>query len=191
MSDNSLQDIAGRFLVIAGRFHKHCDETTTLGPVVASGAEVSPSVIHEHLRDCRAQERTRRAVIKFGRVLAEAMNGAGRDATPLMRYLVFLEQPIRNRTDPAEGPRLWCDALVAVKLIKTSPTPNAPGKKRATVNQRMAALLVEDPLRMDWSAGEWAEMLGVTAAAVKQTDTWKKPIRAGRALSQADRISRG
>lgn len=61
------------------------------------------------------------------------------------------------------------------------------GKKPATVNQRMAAMLQEDATRVDWPATKWAEKLGVTPAAIKQTQTWKKQIKAARILMRAER----
>lgn len=66
----------------------------------------------------------------------------------------------------------------------------------ATVNDRMAALLQSDPNRVSWTAAKWAEYLtadlrrSVSAPAVIQTETWKKTIKAARAMYQADKVVR-
>lgn len=74
----------------------------------------------------------------------------------------------------------------AEQTAKPKPT-NEPRTKRATVNERMAAMLQEDPTRINWSAKKWAETFNVTDAAVKQTTTWKRSIRAARALTAPER----
>jgi len=77
-------------------------------------------------------------------------------------------------------------ALVALADAGAAP-PKQTRAKPATVNERMAAMLQEDPLRFGWPATKWATALEVTAAAVKQTPTWTKTIRAARALQAPDR----
>jgi hypothetical protein len=62
--------------------------------------------------------------------------------------------------------------------------------KSATVNERMAAKLLENPTRVNWTAKQWSETLGVTDAAIKQTTTWKNSIRAARALTAPDRAQK-
>lgn len=62
--------------------------------------------------------------------------------------------------------------------------------KAETVNERMAAMLQADPSCLAWSARKWAAALACTAAAVKQTATWKTTIRNARAMQQADRATR-
>ena len=70
-----------------------------------------------------------------------------------------------------------------------------PAAKGATVNERMAAMLQADTSRLEWSASVWAEQLSadlkrsVSPAAVKQTATWKKQIKAARAMTKADRAA--
>lgn len=71
-----------------------------------------------------------------------------------------------------------------------------PQRGKVTVNQLMAAMLQEDPTRMEWSAETWAARLQsglgrlVSAAAVKLTHTWKNHIKAARALSRAERANK-
>ncbi len=92
--------------------------------------------------------------------------------------------------------RLYLEELMAQA---TTLERKASGRKQKgpTVNERMAAMLQADPRRVGWPASEWAKQLSddlhrtVSAAAVKQTDTWTKQIVKARAIMQADQAARG
>jgi len=91
------------------------------------------------------------------------------------------------------------EADTAVNLL-ASPGPDklktTKGTRGPTVNQCMAEMLDQDPMRMEWSAPQWVEALRaklkrtVSVEAVKQTHTWKRRIMPARALAEADGIAR-
>jgi hypothetical protein len=85
----------------------------------------------------------------------------------------------------------------AEQLGLGGPRPGAKTRAGATVNERIAVMLQQDPDRVAWSAERWAAVLAielkrtVSAAAVKQTDTWKKQIKPARAMLQVEKVGRG
>jgi hypothetical protein len=86
----------------------------------------------------------------------------------------------------------WLQRLRTLAAASTGSQDGGPRTKGPTVNQRMAAMLQEDPSRVEWTAQRWADELSsslgrwVTTAAIKQTETWKTIMKT-RAAMKADR----
>ena len=105
---------------------------------------------------------------------------------------------IAERQEQDDLPDLKTILVEAIREAGGEPTlKKAPAEsKPTTVNDCMAAMLLEDPTRVGWSARKWAEVVSgklkrkVSASAVKQTNTWKKQIIPGRALMRADKATR-
>jgi hypothetical protein len=110
-----------------------------------------------------------------------AMPDAPRLRVPKGLGLVEWLKEVRQQVEQALRER------PAAKQPARPPRGASSTGKRPSVNDRMAAMLQEEPTRTDWTAEQWATKLGCSAAAVKQTFTWKKTIRAARALGQASR----
>ena len=137
------------------------------------------------------------------------------DALRLVRPYERLAQIAKAEIDAARPPdreviavRQEHDDLpdlktIMVEAIREASAESTPKEKKrtkpdkpATVNECMAGMLSEDTSRIGWSASEWAVVVSdrlkrkVSAAAVKQTDTWKKQIILGRVLMKADTVDR-
>jgi hypothetical protein len=80
------------------------------------------------------------------------------------------------------------DGEAALRPAVRSPSNKKRGKQSASVNERMAAMLQADASLLDWTALQWANKLGCTDAAVKQTQTWTKTIRTARAMQKAEKV---
>jgi hypothetical protein len=104
----------------------------------------------------------------------------------LRQIMAKAEQVAKSQTIPqgAEGKTPGERPVRTAKAKTTS-------KKHGTVNQRMAAMVTEDPDRVGWPASKWAHVLDCTSAAVKQTETWKKTIMGARALKEAKKAGSG
>ena len=89
--------------------------------------------------------------------------------------------------------RLMAGSVATPKVGAKNAKPTKPKSKQAkqaTVDERMAALIQEDPSRVDWSAAKWAEKVKKSKTAVQLTTTWKKTIRGARALKESKRGER-
>lgn len=141
--------------------------------------------------------------------LRKLVENAERLARPYLRLVANVEagakaaQPpprevIAERQEQDDLPDLKTILVEAIREAGGEPTlKKAPAEsKPTTVNDCMAAMLLEDPTRVGWSARKWAEVVSgklkrkVSASAVKQTNTWKKQIIPGRALMRADKATR-
>lgn len=92
-----------------------------------------------------------------------------------------------------------CDVQIDVLSVSNSPLP--PGKpeegeegkpeaKGKNINARMAEKIQSDPMKMAWSARQWAEFLGCSESTVKETKSWKQTIKAARAMHRAGQMQR-
>ena len=70
----------------------------------------------------------------------------------------------------------------------TNARKNRSHGKRATVNQRMASTIMENPAAMEWNSARWAKYLKCAKSSVVETVTWKK-FGMNRAQVQAQRAT--
>ena len=94
------------------------------------------------------------------------------ERVPWLEAAIEQQAAARSKSAPVRAPRVAASA------------------KPASVNQRMAAMLQSDPSLADLPASEWAQKLGCSAAAVKQSETWKEPIMKLRAIQERERAER-
>jgi hypothetical protein len=166
--------------------------------LLAAGADIDKERLAALREEQQRHEEATERLLKAERLLFRFADEHRINAEPLMRLLGWKELdnaeavlPILRRI----GDALDREEKAAGEQPGCSGRP--PGKKGATVNERMAAMLQEDPSRLAWSAAEWAAQLSsslgrpVSAGAVKQTATWTKQIIPARALNKADRAGRG
>jgi hypothetical protein len=106
-----------------------------------------------------------------------------RDWSP-QQFRAYIADPVQRHHEA------WLQRL---RTLAGPPEDGGSRTKRPTVNDRMAAMFHADLTRVQWSAARWADELSaalersVSAAAVKQTATWKGPIRKARAIMKAER----
>lgn len=110
-----------------------------------------------------------RVAVRFG--MTEPPNIDGRDEVSVRAALNKLRE--------------WAHNTPSLKRTQAKAREGKP----ASVNQRMAEMLQKGSARTSWTAKRWADCLGVTDAAVKQTDTWKN-IQKVRALERWERAER-
>ena len=80
---------------------------------------------------------------------------------------------------PSEQPMPAADTTVAAALAAVV-DPDAiaiarvAGDGSQTADQKMRAIYAIDNRAVGWNSSKWAEVLSVTAAAVRQTDWWRE-----------------
>ena len=80
------------------------------------------------------------------------------------------------------------DALA--ELAGEHPEPGKPTgdkPKPATVNERMAGTVMENPEAMGWNSPQWAKHLNCVKSSVVETTTWNK-LESARLLAKAERM---
>jgi len=65
--------------------------------------------------------------------------------------------------------------------------PIKPTGKPATVNERMAGTIMENPEAMGWNSAQWAKHLKCGKSSVVETATWKK-LESARLQAKAERM---
>jgi hypothetical protein len=106
------------------------------------------------------------------------------------------ELPLADLLDRLRRSQPELEASMCSTFNDTASVQTPPSGAKATVNERLAAMLQEDPQRAEWSAAQWvselAKSLGrtVAVATVKKSKTWKTQIRFARELAKIERADR-
>lgn len=136
-------------------------------------------------------------VLHLSRGVVSAMEQFSIDFAPLIRMDTWVRLSPRRDEGLSDVVEM-IDTAVLLLLVRLSATsddgefvPDVGEKaKPATVNERMASMVQTDPSLSSRTAENWALKLDVSAAAVKQTHTWKVVINGMRTMAEADRVSR-
>ena len=110
----------------------------------------------------------------FGDDRRDWLSGLTEQAEDTWSYLRQLDSTIRTK--------------LAAQLPDDEAEPTKPtGGKRATVNERMAGTIMENPEAMGWNSPQWAKHLKCGKSSVVETATWKK-LESARLQAKAERM---
>lgn len=73
------------------------------------------------------------------------------------------------------------------KLKQPAKPTGKPQRRAATVNERMAGTIMENPEAMGWNSPQWAKHLKCGKSSVVETATWKK-LESARLQAKAERM---